>query len=83
MKNIVKLRKSCKVIKRRNFIPAVILLLFLIWLIYTNVMIGVTSVKLSYNELPASFDGFKIVQVSDSHNAQFGKDNKPGTFSEV
>ena len=35
----------------------------------------VTSFELSYENLPASFDGFKIVQLTDLHLHQFGEDN--------
>ena len=53
----------------------VLLILFSIWMIYTNVVVGVTTYQISYPDLPASFEGFKILQISDLHNAEFGRNN--------
>ena len=39
-----------------------------------NKLIGVTEYTLSFDSLPAAFDGFRIVQVSDLHNDTFGAD---------
>ena len=35
-----------------------------------------TEYSLNYNNLPESFDGYRVVQLSDLHTAQFGKDNE-------
>ena len=37
--------------------------------------IVVTDYELSYDDLPKSFDGFKIVELADLHLAQFGENN--------
>lgn len=47
--------------------------LFLYW---SNKTISVSEYTIVSETLPQEFDGFKIVQVSDLHNARFGKDNK-------
>jgi len=47
----------------------------IIWIIWGNVTIGTTHYNISSDRIPFSFDGYKIVQVSDLHNAVFGKDN--------
>lgn len=44
--------------------------------VYSNSFIGVTHYNLSFPDLPAEFDGFKIVQVSDLHNKRFGKNQQ-------
>lgn len=54
------------------------LLLFcalVLWTIWGNVTIGVTRYHIAGDRLPDTFDGYRIVVVSDLHNAQFGKDN--------
>lgn len=63
-----------KINKKIVFITALILVI--IWMVYTNVVVGTTFIKLSYETLPSSFNGFRIVQVSDLHNAQYGAGNK-------
>jgi len=45
------------------------------WLLWGNLTVGTTYYHASFAELPASFDGFKIAQLSDFHNARFGRDN--------
>lgn len=46
------------------------------YIIWGNVSLEVTQYSLSTNRLPQSFSGYRIAQISDLHNAQFGKDNK-------
>lgn len=44
------------------------------WVIRDNLRLTVTRYNVEFDELPKEFDGFKAVQVSDLHNARFGKD---------
>lgn len=44
--------------------------------IISNQLLTVTTYTLEYNNLPKSFDGYKIIHLSDLHSKQFGKDNK-------
>lgn len=46
------------------------------WVARDNIRLSVTRYSLAFADLPAEFDGFKIVQVSDLHNARFGKDQR-------
>lgn len=46
-----------------------------IFLHWNNTALQVTNYTISSKRLPKSFDGFKIVQISDLHNAKFGSDN--------
>lgn len=49
----------------------------LLWLIYdSSENLQVTNCDISSSRLPSGFDGFKIVQLSDLHGAQFGEDGK-------
>lgn len=46
------------------------------YIIWGNVSLQVTEYSISGSRLPQSFSGFRIVQISDLHNAQFGNGNK-------
>lgn len=47
-----------------------------IFLHWNNNALQVTNHTVSSGRIPKDFDGFKIVQISDLHNAAFGKDNR-------
>lgn len=44
--------------------------------IWENHAVRSNTVEVASEKLPAAFDGFTIVQISDLHNARFGKDQK-------
>lgn len=50
-------------------------MLFIVWVIFENCTVGVTRYSIACEHLPKAFDGYKVVQISDLHNAQFGKNN--------
>ena len=52
-----------------------ILLGFVIWVIHSNTVPTLTEVSIPAEGLPSGFDGFRIVQISDLHDAEFGKDH--------
>lgn len=54
----------------------VICFVLFIWTIWGNTALTVNNVKISSSRIPAVFSGFRIAQVSDLHNAEFGKGNK-------
>lgn len=52
-----------------------LLLILVIWTIWGNTALMVSTVTISSNRIPSAFSGFRIAQVSDLHNAEFGKNN--------
>jgi len=51
-------------------------LCFVGYIIWGNLSIQVTEYTISADRLPEGFSGFRIAQVSDLHNAEFGMDNR-------
>lgn len=60
--------------KRKNIltIAIVFFLLFTGWLLYQNKAVGITEYEVSCEKNPG-LSGFRIVQISDFHNEQFGE----------
>ncbi|MBQ3017747.1 MAG: metallophosphoesterase [Clostridia bacterium] len=52
------------------------LVAFLIFVILGNTCLHVSNLTVNDEDLPDSFDGFRIAHVSDLHNTEFGKYNK-------
>ena len=48
----------------------------LVYLIWSNTALTVSNIKISSSRIPIAFSGFRIAQVSDLHNAEFGKGNR-------
>ena len=58
----------------RKLLLAIIFIGILGFIIYKgNTTVGTTNYTLSSERLPASFDGYKIIQLSDLHDAMFGE----------
>lgn len=53
-----------------------LLAVFIGWVVWDNNRITVTEYTIWDNEIPESFSGYKILQISDLHNAEFGKENE-------
>ena len=52
-----------------------VLLGMIIWTVWGNTALMVSTVDVSGSRIPGAFDGLRIAQVSDLHNAVFGKDH--------
>ena len=59
----------------RRIIPVLILAL-VIWLLWANTAIEVNEWTIESADIPEQFEGFRIAQVSDLHNAEFGRGNE-------
>ena len=67
-----------KIFPRRlavSCVAAVLLSALVLWMIWGNTALMVSSFTISGGRIPPAFSGFRIAQVSDLHNAEFGKDN--------
>ena len=58
----------------RNIILSLIVL-FIAWIIWGNITIETDHFEIKSPRLPQEFSGYKIAQISDLHNAEFGKNN--------
>lgn len=47
-----------------------------IWIAWGNTALEVNTYSIAHEDLPEAFDGFRIAQVSDLHDAEIGKDNE-------
>lgn len=60
--------------KKKIIIFSFLVIMFF-YLVWSNVTFMTTRYTIESGKIPKEFDGFKIVQVSDLHNANYGKDN--------
>ena len=71
-----KLRKS--VITFLTFIILIMVAtLILLWKFADNTTLELTEYTVTATKIPSSFNGYRIAQVSDLHNAVFSPDNEP------
>lgn len=59
----------------RRIVPVLILAL-VIWLLWANTAIEVNEWTIESADIPEQFGGFRIAQVTDLHNAEFGRGNE-------
>ena len=62
--------------KKWLWVLGVLLVALIIWIIRGNRALQVNTWTVSGSKLPDAFSGFRIVQVSDLHNTEFGSDNQ-------
>lgn len=72
MKRKFKLSKKAKIFVLCLFCIAIV---FLGWNIFQNQHIQINELTIKSENLPDDFQGYKIVQVSDLHNTEFGENN--------
>ena len=61
--------------KKRILLIGTFFILLVGWLLWGNLTIGITHYEIISDKLSVTFDGYKIAQISDFHNAQFGDHN--------
>ncbi len=66
--------------RKKNIIiilcAVIILIPLIIWTAWGNTALTTSTYTITDDEIPSGFDGYRIAQVSDLHNAQFGDGNK-------
>lgn len=58
-----------------NIITAVILLIFILYIVYENHHFEITQYNIRSNRIPKAFDRINMVILADLHNNKYGKDN--------
>ena len=71
MKQEKQKKKKSKV---KSFILIAIMFLLIVWLVYGNVSLQTTVYEVPVSTEYSDMNGFTIVQISDLHNARFGKE---------
>lgn len=62
-------------VKRWIIISLIVLAILSLCVALENRTLAITEYSVITSKLPESFDGFRIAQVSDLHNAEFGEEN--------
>ncbi len=62
--------------KRVLFVVAFVLVVLILWTLWGNTALEVNEYEVVSDQIPQGFEGFRIAQVSDLHNAEFGEGNE-------
>ena len=63
--------------KKTVLIVSVLIILAIgIWILWSNTTLKVNEYEIVSDRIPQGFDGFRIAQISDLHNAEFGERNE-------
>ena len=66
--------------KRKRMIvlclSAALLAALAIWIAWGNTALEISTYRIENKDIPASFEGFRIAQISDFHDAEIGKENE-------
>ena len=63
--------------KKKRILIVIVSVLFvlIVWTIWGNTALEINEYEIMSDRIPEGFDGFRIAQVSDLHNAEFGEGN--------
>ena len=61
--------------KQWLYTVAICLIVLTVWVVKGNTKLEITEYRVSSSRIPEAFGGFRIAQVSDLHNTEFGEEN--------
>ena len=62
--------------KRVLFVASFVLVILIVWTLWGNTALEVNEYEVVSDRIPQGFEGFRIAQVSDLHNAEIGEGNE-------